>query len=84
MTANKKVVEKEKKRNIFARIFRFYVDGFKSMTIGKTLWLIILIKLFVMFVILKLFFFKPILSGKNEAEKEQFIAEQLLKTDTIN
>lgn len=38
------------------RIFYFYRDGFREMTIGRTLWAIILIKLFVMFFILKLFF----------------------------
>ena len=39
------------------RITAFYVDGFRSMTTGKTLWKIIFIKLFIMFFILKLFFF---------------------------
>ena len=46
-----------KRPNIFVRIWRFYIDGFRSMTLGKTLWTIILIKLFVMFFIIKLFFF---------------------------
>ena len=26
------------------KIFRFYLDGFRSMTVGKTLWAIILVK----------------------------------------
>jgi len=72
-----------RKKNIFVRIWYFYIDGFKSMTIGKVLWLIILVKLFIMFVILRIFFFKPILSGKSDIEKEQFVAEQLLQKDTI-
>ena len=38
-------------------IVNFYVDGFKSMTIGRTLWLIIFIKLAIIFLGLKLFFF---------------------------
>ena len=42
-------------KNVFVRIFRFYVDGFRNMTLGKTLWTIILIKLFIMFFVLKLF-----------------------------
>ena len=46
-----------KKPNIFVRVWRFYIDGFRSMTVGKTLWAIILVKLFVLFFILKLFFF---------------------------
>ena len=38
------------------KIFRFYLDGFRSMTVGKTLWAIILVKLFILFAILKVFF----------------------------
>ena len=33
-------------------IWRFYLEGFRSMTLGRTLWLIILVKLFIMFFIL--------------------------------
>ncbi|HHP5545246.1 TPA: DUF4492 domain-containing protein, partial [Campylobacter jejuni] len=40
-----------------SQIFNFYKEGFKNLTLGKTLWKIIFIKLFVMFVILKLFVF---------------------------
>lgn len=34
------------KNNFFSKVFRLYYDGFRSMTLGKTLWAIILIKLF--------------------------------------
>jgi len=61
-------------------IYRFYTDGFKSMTIGKTLWIIILIKLFIMFFILKFFFFKAELSDfPTEEEKSKHVIEQLTK-----
>ena len=67
--------------NIFSRIFHFYYNGFREMTVGKTLWIIILIKLFIIFVILKLFFFPRTLSQfKTEEEKASDILEQL--TDT--
>lgn len=42
-------------------IFNFYLDGFRSMTVGRRLWLIIIIKLVVMFAILKVFFFPDLL-----------------------
>ena len=29
--------------NVFSKIFYFYYDGFKAMTLGKTLWIIILL-----------------------------------------
>ena len=48
-------------RNILYSIYRFYVDGFKQMSIGRVLWTIIIIKLFVIFFILKLFFFPDVL-----------------------
>jgi hypothetical protein len=68
-------------KTISSNIFRFYYDGFRSMTIGKKLWTIILIKLFVMFVIFKLFFFPNFLKShfKTNEEKSQYIIEQLIQ-----
>ena len=61
------------------RIFRFYVDGFKSMDLGRTLWLIILIKLFIMFVILKLFFFPRYLNRFDTvSDKEHYVSKELV------
>jgi uncharacterized membrane protein len=62
------------------RIFRFYWEGFRSMTLGKTLWLIILIKLFIMFVVLKIFFF-PNYLGKFEkpSEKQEYVSGELIR-----
>lgn len=69
------------KRNIFSRIFHFYYEGFRSMTIGKTLWAIILIKLFVMFAILKIFFFPNFLKTNfdNDEDRGNYVIEQLTK-----
>jgi len=69
------------RKNIFKRIFFFYYEGFKNMTVGKKLWALILIKLFIMFVILKLFFFKNFLNEKfdTEEEKSEYVLEQLTK-----
>ncbi|MBM6757858.1 DUF4492 domain-containing protein [Bacteroides mediterraneensis] len=64
-------------KNTIIRIFHFYRDGFREMTIGRTLWAIILIKLFVMFFILKLFFFPSFLSGKSETEKQDYVGVEL-------
>ncbi len=63
------------------RIFRFYVDGFRSMTVGKTLWIIIGIKLFIMFAILKLFFFPNFLKSnfQSDTERSNYVIEQLTK-----
>ncbi len=59
------------KKNIFKRIFQFYVEGFKSMTWGKQLWIIIIVKLFIMFAILKVFFFPDFLKTNFETDQER-------------
>ena len=41
------------------------------MTVGKQLWLIILIKLFIMFAVLKLFFFPDILKSNFDTDEER-------------
>ena len=61
-----------------ADIFRFYVDGFRSMTLGRTLWAIILIKLFIMFVVLRLLFFPDLLAGKSPEQRSRTVMEQLI------
>jgi len=63
------------------RIYDFYRDGFRQMTIGKRLWKIILIKLFVLFAVLKLFFFPNFLSTRFEtdADRGNYVGEQLTK-----
>jgi hypothetical protein len=68
-----------KENLIFAgplRIFRFYLEGFRAMTVGKTLWKVVLIKLFVMFAILKLFFFSDFLQSNFATDQQR--AEHVL------
>ena len=60
-----------KNNSIPQKIWRFYMEGFRSMTLGKTLWAIILIKLFIMFFILRLFFFPNILQQKYDTDEER-------------
>lgn len=60
-----------KNNSIPLKIWRFYMEGFRGMTLGKTLWAIILIKLFIMFFILRLFFFPNILQQKYDTDEER-------------
>ena len=48
-----------------ADIFRFYVDGFRSMTLGRTLWAIILLKL----------------AGMSQEQRSEHVLEQLTIPD---
>lgn len=64
-------------KKTFISIYRFYVEGFKNMTWGKQLWLLIIIKLIVLFAILRFFFFKPVLADKNEEQKIEFVFREL-------
>jgi hypothetical protein len=66
---------------IVRKIFLFYYEGFRSMTLGKKLWLIIAIKLIIMFFILKLFFFPNFLKTNfsNDEERSNYVIKQLTK-----
>ena len=61
---------------LLRRVVKFYIDGFRSMTLGRTLWCIILLKLFIMFAVLKAFFFPAYLQG-DEQEKSQTVSSEL-------
>jgi hypothetical protein len=63
----------------FSGVYRFYRNGFQRMTLGRTLWKIILIKLFVMFAILKIFFFPDFLQSNfaTDQERADHVLEQI-------
>ena len=66
-------------RNLVTGIWQFYVEGFRSMTLGRTLWLIIAIKLFIMFFILRLFFFPNSLNkAAVGSDKEEYVSRELI------
>ena len=66
---------------ILNNIFQFYYQGFKSMTLGKKLWTIIIIKLIIIFLVLKVFFFPDILKSgfKTDEQRSNHVFEQLTK-----
>lgn len=62
-------------------IYSFYLDGFKNMTIGKTLWKIVLIKLLVIFIFLNYFINDKSLKSeyKTYDEKVDFVYKNLTR-----
>lgn len=61
------------------RIWGLYWEGFRNMShLGRTLWFIILIKLLIIFLILKLLFFPNFLSRHSDGiTKEEYVAGEL-------
>ena len=53
------------------KIYDFYAEGFRNMKLGKLLWCIILLKLFIIFFVLKLFFFPKYLNRYGGEEEKQ-------------
>ena len=66
-----------RKDNFLYRVYDLYVDGFRHMRLGKTLWAIILIKLFIIFVVLKIFFFPNFLKQHADGDEAGFVATEL-------
>lgn len=66
------------------RVVRFYADGFRSMTVGRKLWVIIIIKLIVIFGVLKLFFFPDFLGSRydSDADRAGAVRESLTSVDS--
>ena len=67
--------------HLLRNIYQFYYQGFKSMTVGKRLCAIIIIKLIILFAVLKLFFFPDFLKTnfKTDEERSNHVIEQLTK-----
>ncbi|MHA7112027.1 DUF4492 domain-containing protein [Sunxiuqinia elliptica] len=60
------------KKGLFSRVWSLYYDGFRNMgKWGRQVWLIIFIKLFIMFFVLKLFFFPNFLKTNFETDEER-------------
>ena len=61
--------------------FAMYIEGFKNLTWGRTLWIIILVKLFIMFAIVRVFLFPNILNSRFDSDKErsEYVSKELTK-----
>ena len=64
--------------SLLRKTIRFYVDGFLAMTLGRTLWAIVLLKLFLLFGVLRLFFMPDPLAGRSPAQRAEYVRERLL------
>ena len=70
--------------NKIKAIWRFYRDGFKKMTWGRELWWLILLKVVILFAVLRVFFFRPVMSGMSDVQKSEMVGNHLVNPDYID
>lgn len=74
-----------KKTSVAYRIFDLYYDGFRNMRLGRVLWTVIIIKLFIIFFVLRLFFFPNFLkSNVPKGGEAEFVGTELTKRTPLN
>ena len=56
-----------------------YRDGFRNMTWGKPLVWLIVLKLIILFAVLRVFFFKPAMRGLSPEQKSEAVGNALLQ-----
>jgi hypothetical protein len=70
-------------KSAIIRIWRFYYDGFRSMSWwGRRVWIVIIIKLIIIFAVLRIFFFPDFLKSRfnNDKDRSEYVLDQLTKT----
>lgn len=67
-------------------LIRLWRDGLRSMTWGKPLWILNIIKLLIMFGVLKLFFFPNFLKEKSDSEegRRDYVANELVQRSVVS
>lgn len=70
--------------SLLRKVASLYVDGFRNMTIGRSLWALIIIKVVILFAVLKLFFFPDLLESgyDNDADRADAVRDAL--TENVN
>ena len=65
---------------IFTALYRFYRDGFRAMRLGKTLWAVVIVKLVILFGVIKLLFFSDTLQNRFDTDeaRQEYVGRQLM------
>jgi len=69
-------------RHTMTAVWHFYRDSFRNMTWGRPLVWLILLKFFILFAILRVFFFKPVMAGLSDEERSRVVGERLVAPPT--
>ncbi len=72
-------------KTFMALIYGMYRDGFRDMTLGRTLWIVIAVKLVIIFLVVRLLFFPDRLAEDydSDGQRSQAVRNALVK-DTDN
>mgnify|MGYP003190352280 FL=1 len=67
------------RQSLFRRVCDLYVGGFREKTVGRRLWALILIKLAILFLVFRLFFFPDHLKEDydNDADRARAVRTSL-------
>ena len=64
-------------RQSMTAVWHFYRDSFRNMTWGRPLVWLILLKVFILFAILRVFFFKSAMAGLSDEERSRVVGERI-------
>jgi hypothetical protein len=73
--------------SVLGRLFRFYYEGFRNLSgWGRKVWIIIIIKVFIMFALLNIFFFPDFLRTKfdNDKQRSEYVLDQLINSPDLH
>ncbi len=68
--------------NLFSKLIHLYKEGLKNQSkLGRNLWILVTVKLILMFIVLKIFFFPDFLNSKfkTDKEKSEYVGKILTK-----
>lgn len=68
----------------FKGIWELYRDGFRNMTWGRPLWGLIILKVIILFLVLRMFFFKPAMRGMTDDQKSEQVGTHLIESSKNN
>ncbi|MBE6246882.1 MAG: DUF4492 domain-containing protein [Bacteroidales bacterium] len=61
-------------------VWEFYRDGFRQMTWGRPLWALIILKVIILFLVLRMFFFKPAMAGMTDEQRSEQVGTHLIES----
>ena len=61
-------------------VWEFYRDGFRQMTWGRPLWALIILKVIILFLVLRMFFFKPVMAGMTDEQRSEQVGTHLIES----